>query len=414
MHQTRAQPYYVQPLAIALTTYLLGAHLWTWVFQLSTFLGGRADFRHLYVAGCMVRLGEGPYLYDYASQLHWQNALSPGGIPIPFNHPAYEALFFIPFSFLRYRPAYVAFLALNIALLVGSLYMLRPWMANLRNVFRLMPVMMFVSFLPVAAALMNGQDSILLLTLFVSAAVLIHSGRDMAAGLLVGLGLFKFQIVIPIAILFLIWRHWRFCFGFSISALSAGLTSLWIVGGAQARAYGASLLSMSVSSSRESLVIYSIKPEAMGNLRGLIFGLMSGHLSNFSIQAVTIVLSVLVMIAIGVAGAKLNAFDALLIAITTSAVVSYHFLIHDMSVLLIPIVVFMDRFIFAEATGDKSGRLITRVAALLFIAPLTESIAPDHFYIVALPLCFFLSVLVTQTLPSNTKGNPPSFVYPAV
>jgi hypothetical protein len=52
---------------------------------------------------------------------------------------------------------------------------------------------------------------------------------------------------------------------------------------------------------------------------------------------------------------KLSSSDLLIIAITVSILVSYHFLIHDLAVLLIPIALTLDRFIEAEATGDRDA-----------------------------------------------------------
>src|SRR5437870_7943570 len=114
-------PYYVKGLVLGLSAYLIGIHLWTWVFTVSIFLGGRSDFRQLYTAGYMVRSGHAHELYDYESQRYFQNkVLSQADMALPFIRPAYEALLFVPFSFLSYRTAYFAFLGLNVILLAVS------------------------------------------------------------------------------------------------------------------------------------------------------------------------------------------------------------------------------------------------------------------------------------------------------
>ncbi len=197
-------PYYVRGLSLGVPAYLIGVHLWTWVFMLPTFLGGRADFRQLYTAGFMVRSGYASQLYDYNSQRRFQNVLvSPADIALPFNHLSYEALLFAPFSLLPFRAAYFTFLGTNLALLALCYRLLRPGMDTLADIFRWLPAAMFLGFLPVAAALMQGQDSILLLTLLVAATVALQRGANLTAGALVGFGLFKFQIVLPIALLLL-------------------------------------------------------------------------------------------------------------------------------------------------------------------------------------------------------------------
>src|SRR5712691_9788812 len=132
----------------------------------------------------------------------------------------------------------------------------------------------------------------------------------------------------------------------------------------------------------------------MPNLRGLISGLADTHLSAFWIQAITVVLSAIVLLLVAaLAPRKQKGTDALLLAITTSAVVSYHLYMHDLSILLIPIAVTLNRFIVAEASGDWAGRFVTRASALMFVAPVCISYIPYHFYLVSLPLLLFLAAI---------------------
>jgi len=390
-------PYYVKGLALGVTAYLIGIHLWTWIFLLPTFLGGRADFRQLYTAGYMVRSGSAHQLYSHDAQLWFQHRLvGPGDIALPFNHLAYEALLYSPFSLLPYRKAYFAFVAVNLAFLAVSLRFLQPRMSNLADLSPWLPVAMFAGFLPIAAALMQGQDSILLLTLAVASLASLEKGREFTAGLLIGLGLFKFQITLPIALLFLAWRRVHFFAGLVVSAALVTSVSVWLVGVEQLKVYAGALLSMSVRlSSAADQFRYGISPTAMPNLRGLVAGLAGGHLSLFWIQAITIALSFLVLLLTAAfTSAKRSNSDLLLIAITASALVSYHLLIHDLSVLFLPVTITLNRCLPAEATADKKARRLVCAAALMFVAPICFSYVPSHFYVVALPALVFLFVLV--------------------
>ena len=120
--------------------------------------------------------------------------------------------------------------------------------------------------------------------------------------MLVGLGLFKMQIVIPIALLFLLWRRWRFFAGFALSAGLLSLISLWVVGFAQTAAYARSLLS--VGTNVAAAHQFPLRVSIMANLRGLFFGLLAARLPAFWIQALTIVasISVLLWVALAVPG----------------------------------------------------------------------------------------------------------------
>lgn len=397
-------PYYVKALAMGLTAYLIGIHLWTWVFMLPTFLGGRADFRQLYTAGYMVRSGHAHELYDYDAQLHFQHLLvGPGDIALPFNHLAYESLLYAPFSLLNYRHGYFTFLALNVLLLAVSFRLLYPHMNNLADIGSWLPIAMFASFLPIAAALLQGQDSILLLTLAVAALASLERGCELTAGLLMGLGLFKFQVAIPIALLFLVWRKWRFSVGFSLSAITTACLSAWIVGPRQLKIYADSLLSMSVRlASVTDQFKYGISPAAMPNLRGMIFALTSSRLSNFSVQGVSIAASALALLLAAVmTPAKKRSSELLPIAIATSVVASYHLLIHDLSILFPTIVITLNRYLPGEATGDKNGRVLARTAAATFVAPMCFSYAPNHFYLVVLPVLALLFALLAFGFPNG-------------
>ena len=376
-------PYYVKGLALGISAYLIGIHLWTWILTVSVFLGGHSDFRQLYTAGYMARSGHARELYEYNAQRHFQNLLvSPADIALPFNHLAYEALLFLPFSLLSYRAAYFGFLSFNVIALALTFKFLRLWMRNLAAIYPWLPYAMFLAFLPIAAALIQGQDSILLLMLFAAALVSLRSRRELTAGVLVGLGLFKFQISIPIALLFFVWRRWRFSAGFALAATAVGLVSLSLVGMSQLGVYFRSLLLMSIRlASPVDQFKYGISPA------------LNRYAPQFWIQALIILASVAVLVWAAVLRPR-RATESFLIAITASALVSYHLLIHDLSVLLIPIAVTLDRFIHAEATGDRDGCIMARAAALMFVAPVCESFIPDHFYVVALPLCVFLFTLL--------------------
>jgi hypothetical protein len=128
-----------------------------------------------------------------------------------------------------------------------------------------------------------------LLVLFVGALVSLERGHELAAGALVGLGLFKFQIVVPMALLFLAWRRWRFFAGFAFSAAAGIGSSLLLVGFGQMKVFAQSLLSMSVKLSTTGQFMYGIRPNYMPNLRGLTFGVAGRHLSSSTPQLLIVV-----------------------------------------------------------------------------------------------------------------------------
>src|SRR5205823_14631793 len=121
-----------------------------------------------------------------------------------------------------------------------------------------------------------------------------------------------------------------------------------------------------------------------------IFGLFGTRLPSVWIQALTIVVSIFVLLwaALAVPG-KQKTPDALVLVITVSLLVSYYLFIHDLSVLLIPIVITLDRFIFAdpnvlsvkvnaETTSPALNRASAWMSAALLVAPMCIFLIPEH------------------------------------
>ena len=390
---------YVQDILLGILPIIFCIQFLAWLTFFPNALRGHADFRQLYIAGYMVRTGHRTQLYDYAAQTFFQNALvSNGELALPFIRPAYQALLFVPFSLFSYRTAYLGFLLLNVLLLALAFLLLQPRMRGLSRVWPGLPPALFLGFYPVALALMQGQDSILLLALLAAAVVSLERNQDLAAGTLVGLGLFKFQIVIPIALLFLLWHRWRFVKGFTFSATLLGLLSFITSGWAETVVFVRSLLSVGAGlPAAPGGVNFPLRVNIMANLRGLIYGLASSRTPRAWLQVTTLLLSFLILILIRVrARGRQHGGYALILAITASVVVSYYLFIHDLSILLIPIVLTLDRFITGDGSGKPFGLATAAISALLFVAPMCIFLIPGYFYLVAVVICAFLFVLMKR------------------
>jgi hypothetical protein len=388
--------HYVQDILLGILPIVFCMQFLAWLTFLPKALRGHADFRQLYVAGYMVRTGHRTQLYDYAAQTYFQNTLvSNDERALPFIRPAYQALMFVPFSLLPYRTAYLGFLLLNVLLLALAFLILQPRLRGLSRVWPGLPPALFLGFYPVALALMQGQDSILLLALLAAALVSLERNRDLTAGALAGVGLFKFQIVVPIVLLFLLWRRWRFVKGFMFSAILVGLLSFITSGWAETVVFVHSLLSVGAGlPAVPGEINFPLRINIMANLRGLIYGLASLRAPQRWLQVTTLLLSSLVVISVRARGRQQRGGDALVLAITAGVVVSYYLFIHDLSILLIPIVLTLDRFISRNGTGEPFGRAAAAISALLFVAPMCIFVIPAHFYLVSVLICAFLFVLM--------------------
>jgi len=394
----------VQDILLGILPIIFCMQFLAWLTFLPKALRGHADFRQLYVAGYMVRTGHRTQLYDYSAQAYFQNTLvSNDERALPFIRPAYQALMFVPFSLLPYGTAYLGFLLLNLLLLALAFLILQRRLRGLSRVWPGLPPALFLGFYPVALALMQGQDSILLLALLAAALVSLERNRDLTAGALAGVGLFKFQIVVPIVLLFLLWRRWRFVKGFMFSAILVGLLSFITSGWAETVVFVHSLLSVGAGlPAVPGEINFPLRINIMANLRGLIYGLASLRAPQRWLQVTTLLLSSIVVISVRARGRQQRGGDALVLAITAGVVVSYYLFIHDLSILLIPIVLTLDRFISRNGTGEPFGRAAAAISALLFVAPMCIFVIPAHFYLVSVLICAFLFVLMKR-LPEQSR-----------
>jgi hypothetical protein len=293
---------------------------------------GRADFRQLYIAGYMARTGQGTDLYNYGLEEQLQNKIVSQGAPLPFDHLAYEALLFVPFSFLNFSAAYFVFAVFNFCLLISTQRLFRPYLKPLEALGRFVPEAIFYCFLPVAVTIVLGQDSIVLLWLAVLAFIAFERGHDRRAGFLLSLGLFKFQYILPVVLLFLLWRKWRFVLGATIGGFIVICLSTLIAGLPGMKAFASTMVEMSVRLNTQAQQLkFGTHPSAMPNLRGFIDVVAGSHLSSEAIQIAVLAGTLLVIL---FAARMQPSFST---AILAAVLVSYHSLIHDSSLLALPL-----------------------------------------------------------------------------
>jgi len=206
---------------------------------------------------------------------------------------------------------------------------LSPYLYGLRSVWRFLPVGMVLGFIPISIAFIEGQGSVILLALMVAAMVATDKQKPFTGGILLGLTLFKFQYAIPIALLFTVWRRWRFLAGFALCAVAVSTLSVWLTGYGGTEAYLRYLLSISKNYSAANGAHFGVHPEGMANLRGLVTSLVP--LSSGSAFLLTLGLSAIVLVW---ASKKQPSLPGALLA---AALVSYHSVISDASMLILPL-----------------------------------------------------------------------------
>src|SRR5205823_3033575 len=133
--------------------------------------------------------------------------------PLFYEHPPFEALLLSPLAALPFRTAYMLWGFFNAAVWLTLMFVLRPYLPWPRE--DLAYICLWFLFAPVGVALFQGQSSILLLAFYAITFISLQQVKQFSAGIWLGLGLLKLQLVLPFAFIFFVRRKWRFLAGFA-------------------------------------------------------------------------------------------------------------------------------------------------------------------------------------------------------
>ena len=342
------------------------------------------DFRGFYAAGYLARSHPGS-LYDLAVQKHIQDALiSPRKDVLAVYHPSYEALLYAVFSLMKYQAAYLVYIAFTMLVLLSAFFAAWPEFSAFIPVWQPQPGSMFFIYLPVVICAIQGQDSILLLLLYCLAWRYLAAGKDRAAGIILAIALFKFQITLPIALVTAICRGRRFSIGFGASSVGVFLLSILLVG-PHAIAELFSILIGATSTNTFEQYRLSVSPLSMPNIAGLFYGLGGRLLTSRVFNVCVGALSLGVLAWCAKAARRREPKLAFAIAILCAVMVSYHFYFYDLAILLLPIAILADR-------------LPQYVLLSLFGTPLIVlELGPNWYFFMAIPLAVTLAYTIFFT-----------------
>jgi glycosyl transferase family 87 len=186
------------------------------------------DFLHFYTLGSLALAHRGADLYSMQAQseLAAQRVPAAAGIRYLPLYPPQVSILFAPFARLSYPSALV--LWLSISALIYALCCYDVWRAcpNLRNhgFTVLILALAFPAFWHLIAW---GQTSALALAFFVLAFFALRAQREFLAGLALGCLIFKPQLGLAAAIVFVITLRWKIIAGALLSA-AAELSVAWL------------------------------------------------------------------------------------------------------------------------------------------------------------------------------------------
>jgi hypothetical protein len=325
-----------------------------------------------------------PQLYDYDAQVAEQSALvGPNAYALPFMFPPYGALLFTPFSQMSYRTAYHLFLVINICFACGSIAILTRYCRPLNDKWRLLVAFLVFTFLPLGIAFVFGQVSIVLLLLYCATFAATQERKPILAGMILSVAMIKFQIALPVALLFLLWKQWRFLAGFVSGSATLTFISSRIVGLKVVAAYFHSLIYMASQTSSETK--FAMFSAQMPNLYGFFHSVVPGLTG--------IILTVLCSLAVIAYAAWQR--PSVSTALLAGMIVSYHMYFYDLTLLLLPICL-----IFSAELETEQSRPALWASLSFILAPIIRPLAMDFQYLFLVPLVIlFLTVGAVGAVP---------------
>jgi hypothetical protein len=321
-------------------------------------VNGYSDFLSAYTAARILQRGEPHRLYDLQLQSQIQRDIAPDvsgrGGALPFVRPAFEAWLFYPLARFSYPTAFGLWTIASCTFLVIAMALLRRHNRLLQSFPLLTVVLAALSFFPVFMSLLQGQDSILLLLIYVLSYTTLVRGSVMGAGAILALGLFKFPLVLPFLVVFILRGRARFLAGFVVVAGVLMLVSIGTVGSAGIAVYIRYLASIDALAPGVNI------SRDMPNLRGLL-ALVAGPGLSLLSTAILIVASAVVL---GIVTATWTNPESntdlpaqVSLNVLATILVSYHAHVFDLALLVFPICVGLELLLCRQLNRRSRVRL---------------------------------------------------------
>jgi hypothetical protein len=372
----------------------------------------RTDFSVTYIGSRMVYQGLGPKLYDLAEQQKVKSLLLPDAEPLIYEHPPFEALFLAPLGALPYKSAYLIWGLINAAIWLMLPFILRPYAPAPRD--DLGYLLLWLLFAPLGVTLFEGQSSLFLLLLYSITFIQLRGGRDLRAGAIFGLALFKFQFGLPFVLIFLLQRKWRFMKGFLATSTALGALSLVAVGGHGIISYIQLLVGIAAHPDNSS---YG-RAIGMATVQGFLQPLLGGVLGHAAVSLIVAGVSIFLILWTAWRWRKAGpapdrrTFDLMFAAaIVVSLVTGFHMFTYDLSPLMLAMLLVAGYFPGRRHTILRV--VLGTTLGLFWIPPLYLALLARHRVYLWFPVLtvfmigtFKLAEIPEEGMPSTNIADP--------
>lgn len=393
------------------------------LFELENF---SRDFSIHYNAATIVKRGLSEKLYDLETQR--QYFPQQADLFLPYNHPPFAFIPYYPLSYLPFRAAFFSWTGVSVLLLfLCSGLMRSTYRLDLPKTPIEWPqlniLLCFFAFFPTWYCLLNGQNSILFLTLICSATYCFYRGKYAFTGFLLALTLIKPQLGIPISISFLFRSNRNCLFGYLAGVLLCTLGPILLLGN-----HGFSHLLRLFGELNDHQSAYGVHYAQMANLMGVFSRHPLGVGDNIR-MVVSVILWILSVGWIGFssyrfrqkggAGVSCNQifFDCRLVIIST--LVSIHMNGHDFILLIAPILIILAnaKYRFEIRTGSRTHSSMLILTALFSVALLTPLCWAAYIFLpdvlVAVQILLLIGSIRLSSDLQSSSGDGSGFQVPA-
>jgi hypothetical protein len=191
----------------------------------------RVDFLSYYIGGLLVREGQVDKLYDTRAMWARERLLLPDLVSVrTYIRPPFYAVLLSPLTMMAPWPAFLVEMSLFYSILLASWI----WAA-----FRFGPDALIWSaiFFPAAIGTAYGQDCVIILLGILLCFVALERKWEFTAGLLLGIALIKFHLIILFPLALLLHRRWRVLSGLAVASFVAITLPIVVVGQSAMPAY---------------------------------------------------------------------------------------------------------------------------------------------------------------------------------
>jgi Glycosyltransferase family 87 len=304
----------------------------------------KTDFLQFYTVGRLLITGRGTHIYDLPVLGHLetliQNPAGTGHAVLPYLDLPYFAVLLAPLSILSFLWAYTVWLAVN-CLLLGAVLVLLTHYARLRTPYIPYVALATILFPPVLIACFQGQTSIFLLALLTTTVLAASVGWDGVAGVALALALVKPPFALPLLIVFVVQRRWRTVRAFGITLTLLLVVPVAFIGVTGSEDYLRLLAhvidwqgrSGPVTLQHVFIASATYGPRTTNSLAGMLQLLLSPRAA----RTVSTTCAVLLLLLLAACAHSARSLEAPLgLAVIVALLISPHVLVHDLSLMLVP------------------------------------------------------------------------------